>query len=181
MDRHWLLTWTMYANWLPGDARGSVTTIKGDEPKRIRPNHPDTPYCESMPGIYESARRLALGASIHLTKDQAFVVMSQFQETASFRGWNLLAAAIMANHVHIVVGVSGDPDPATLLKDFKSYASRALNKQFEKPESGTWWTEGGSRRKLPDEAAVAAAIRYVLDQEHPLVVWPHGERGASAP
>ncbi|MBU6293193.1 MAG: hypothetical protein KJS91_00805, partial [Planctomycetes bacterium] len=68
-----------------------------------------------------------------------------------------------------------------LLKDFKSYASRALNKQFEKPESGTWWTEGGSRRKLPDEAAVAAAIRYVLDQEHPLVVWPHGERGASAP
>ena len=181
MDRYWLLTWTMYANWLPGDPRGSVTTISDHESSRFRPNEPHTPYCEPMPGLHESAKRLTVGQPIRLTLDQASVARTQFQETASFRGWDLLAVAIMANHVHLVVGVPGDPDPADLLKDFKSYASRALNKRFGKPVSGTWWTESGSRRKLADESAIVAAVRYVLDQNHPLIVWPSGERGASAP
>jgi len=26
-DRHWLLTWTTYGTWLPGDARGFVSPI----------------------------------------------------------------------------------------------------------------------------------------------------------
>jgi REP element-mobilizing transposase RayT len=181
MDRFWLLTWTMYANWLPGDARGSVTTIKDDGLIRFRPNQPDTPYCGPMPGLEESAQRHVIGQPIRLTEDQATIVLAQFQETASFRGWNLLAVAIMSNHVHLVVGVPGDPDPAELLRDFKSYASRALNKQFGKPASERWWTESGSRRKLSDESAVTAAVRYVLDQQHPLVTWGSGERGASAP
>ncbi len=37
----------------------------------------------------------------------------------------------MANHVHIVVGVLNDPDPDTILRDFKSYASRKLNLKLE--------------------------------------------------
>jgi hypothetical protein len=77
----------------------------------------------------------------------------------------------MANHVHIVLGVPGDPDPEDLLRDFKAYGSRALNKRWPRPESDTWWTESGSKRKLPNETAVLAAIRYVIEQEHPLLVW----------
>lgn len=58
----------------------------------------------------------------------------------------------MANHVHLIVGVPGDPDPATLLRDFKSYASRALNLNSgdSRPPSGTWWTEQGAKRKNLD-------------------------------
>ena len=33
--------------------------------------------------------------------------MTQFSETARFRGWDLHAAAIMRNHVHVVLGVLG--------------------------------------------------------------------------
>jgi hypothetical protein len=54
----------------------------------------------------------------------------------------------MNNHFHIVAGVLGDPDPHDLMRDFKSYASRRLNRNWAKPESGTWWTESGSVRKL---------------------------------
>jgi hypothetical protein len=42
---------------------------------------------------------------------------------------------------------------------------------FGRPLSDTWWSESGSRRKLPDERALLAAIAYVCDQEHPLLVW----------
>lgn len=93
------------------------------------------------------------------------------------RGWQLLAAAVMANHVHLVAGVLGDPEPEHLQHSFKSYASRALKKRWQCPRNGTWWTSSGSRRKLPDERAVIGAVRYVLDQEYPLAVWAPGEPG----
>ena len=106
-----------------------------------------------------------------LTQDDARVVARQFHETAWFRGWTLLAYAVMRNHVHAVVGVPGDPDPATLLLSFKSYASRALNRLHG--ERRRWWTASGSRRRLRTEAHVAAAVRYVQAQQYPLVVWTH--------
>jgi hypothetical protein len=78
----------------------------------------------------------------------------------------------MFNHFHIVVGVSGDPMPSKVLGDFKSWATRALSQRFGAPASDTWWTERGSKRKLPNEEAILAAIHYVLyDQPNPLVTW----------
>ncbi len=75
----------------------------------------------------------------------------------------------MANHVHLVVGVSCDPEPDTLLRDFKTFASRELNRLTGVKQR--WWTQSGSTRKLPDESAVRAAIRYVETQERPLATW----------
>ena len=77
----------------------------------------------------------------------------------------------MANHRHLVVGVSGDPQPERLLQGFKSYGSRALNRRWKRPISGSWWSESGSKRKLPDERAVLSAIEYTIGQEYPLVIW----------
>ena len=115
------------------------------------------------------------GPPIILNKGHADVMLPQFCETATYRKWELLAIGIMPKHVHLVVGVIGDPDPHKVLGDFKSYASRVLNKKWGKPKSGTWWTEKGSTRKLPDEAAVLAAIEYVRNQENPLLIWIAGE------
>ena len=77
----------------------------------------------------------------------------------------------MWNHLHLVIEC-GDSDPHKVLSDLKAYASRALNRRFGKPLSETWWTMGGSKRALLDEAAVQAAILYVIEkQPHPLIVW----------
>jgi hypothetical protein len=47
-----------------------------------------------------------------------------------------------------------------------------LTRQFGAPLSDTWWTGNGSKRKLPDEQAVADAVHYVLyKQPNPLVTW----------
>ena len=171
MDRYWLLTWTTYATWLPGDDRGFVSNVRDGEGPEVRHNTLGTEPDAKQRGLQLSAMSTMKGPVVYLSAQHATAVLEQFQETARYRGWELVAVAIMANHVHLVVGVLGDPEPELLLRDFKSYASRRLNQRFERPASGTWWTESGSRRKLPDEGAVIAAVGYLRNQEYPLMVW----------
>jgi REP element-mobilizing transposase RayT len=181
MDRYWLLTWTTYGTWLPGDRRGFVSDVRDGPGPEVRHNIPGTPYDADDEQVRRRAMGNLVGEPVWLTSEQAAIVAEQFRQTAAYRGWSLLAVAVMANHVHLVVGVPGDPDPAKLLHDFKSYASRALKAQGHVPSGGRWWTESGSKRKLLDERAVEAAIAYVLRQQKPLVVWTPGERGVSTP
>ena len=170
-DRCWLLTWTTYGTWLPGDERGFVSPVPSADGGFVLHNVPGTPVDRDMPELREQARGLMRGKPIDLIAPQAVCVIQQFRETAIFRGWSLFAAAVMANHAHLVVGVTGDPDPNKLLHDFKSYATRALNKQWARPASETWWTRDGSKRKLPDERAVCAGTNYVRRQHRPLAVY----------
>ena len=185
-DRVWLLTWTTYGTWLPGDERGFISRVVAGPGPRVEHDQPLTPYDVDMPGLLRSARSKLKSPPIHLTADHAATLLAQFQETVRHRCWNLLATAVMTNHVHVLAGVPGDPAPENLLRDFKSYGSRALNSRCPKPASGTWWTESGSKRKKADKAVVRAAICYIRDQANPLMVWLseeaqqylEGERGA---
>jgi REP element-mobilizing transposase RayT len=184
MDRCWFLTWTTYGTWLPGDARGFVSNVEEGPGPEVRHNVPGTPYDRDMPGLRRSAQAALKCLPINLVLEQAQPLLQQFQETARYRGWMLLVVAIMRNHVHIVVGVPGDPDPSDLLGDLKAYGSRALNKTSGKPASGTWWTESGSKRKLKSITAVTDVVQYVRDRPYPLLIWiadEAGERGALAP
>ncbi|MAG93631.1 MAG: hypothetical protein CMJ48_07765 [Planctomycetaceae bacterium] len=169
-DRYWFLTWTTYGTWLPGDARGFVSNVRHGPGPKVRHNQLGTEYDADMPGLERAARANLVGDPVRLNRDQAEQLFDQFQETERIRGWRLFAVAIMANHCHLVTGVPGDPDPKRLLQDFKSYGSGRLNRHWPRPESGTWWTESGSKRKLPDDDAVLAAIRYVINQQHPLLI-----------
>jgi REP element-mobilizing transposase RayT len=175
----WLLSSTFYGNWLPGDARGFVGRVwekrDGDAEEDARHEHniPGTPYDEDVGGLEEASAAKMLGPPVKVNVEQALALLAQFQETASMRGWELLAVAIIANHAHLVVRADAALAPRKILGDFKAYGSRALNRRWRKPASETWWTSKGSKRKLPDEAAVRAAVRYVLHQEKPLVVWCH--------
>lgn len=178
MDRYWLLTNTCYGQWLPGDQRGFVGRVwkhRQDDPiaqRRVEHDVPGEPYDEDMPGLEQVSRALMTGPPIALTTAQAAVLLEQFQETARFRNWELRAVAIMFNHFHIVVGVPGDPKPAKILGDFKSWATRRLSERFGQPLSETWWTERGSKRKLANENAITNATNYVLHkQPNPLITW----------
>jgi len=185
--RAWLLTNTTYGSWLPGDPRGSVTSVRDQRPDdpasavRIEHDIPGEPYEDELPGLELSARQQMSGPPIYLDRPQAEAVLAQFQETATYRGWSLRAVAIMFNHFHLVVRVPGDPKPGKVLADFKAYATRTLNRRYGRPPSETWWTEKGSKRKLKNADALAAAINYVLyRQPNPLVVWSADEPAARA-
>jgi len=180
MDRVWLLTSTFYGTWLPGDRRGFVSRVRdrrSSDPSstsRFKHNRYGTDYDGDIEGIRRHAQEQMKGPPIALRADQAGILLAQFQETATYRKWELIAVAILWNHVHLLVGVLGDPDPEDLLRDFKSYGSRALNKKFGKPMSETWWTAGGSARIRESKRAIAVGVRYIERQKNPLLIWVSG-------
>lgn len=128
-----------------------------------------------MPGLKAAAQSRLKCPPIHLQMPQAASLLEQFHETAAYRGWQCIAVAIMRNHIHLLAEVKNDPPPDVILKDFKSYGSRKLNSWRGKPASGTWWTESGSKRKKANYVAVVNAVRYVANQENPLLIWIHPE------
>jgi hypothetical protein len=111
------------------------------------------------------------GAPVFLTAPLAEALFIQFEATAAHRAWTLLAVGVIATHVRVVLGVPDDPDPEDLLRDVKSYGSRRLNRCATRPASGTWWTRSGSTHKLPSHESVLGAIRCVVTQEAPLLIW----------
>jgi hypothetical protein len=78
----------------------------------------------------------------------------------------------MRNHAHWIALISDEIAAAKALADYKAYSSRALNREFGVPPSGTWWTNKGSKRLLTDDASLSAATNYVLHQQPgALITW----------
>jgi REP element-mobilizing transposase RayT len=171
MTRTWFLTWTTYGTWLPGDRRGFVTHVRDPSGEQVIHNQYGTPNDADMPRLEAYARSIMRQDPVRLTHEQARHVAEQLRETASYRGWSLLALAVMANHVHLVVEVPEEAPSDKLLGDFKAYATRRLNREFGGGKKRLWWTERGSTRLLTDAEAVTDTVQYVEDQPYPLVVW----------
>src|SRR5580692_713557 len=69
--RAWLLTWTTYGSWLPGDRRGSVTRMREVPGPRRLHNIPGTPYDGPLPELESVAQAALKGSPIFLTLPQA--------------------------------------------------------------------------------------------------------------
>lgn len=174
-ERYWFLTWTTYGTWLPGDERGFVGMAADENGSVINHNQFGMPSAQPDRRLRESAERSLKGAPIVLVRSQAESLFTQFHETAAIRKWLPIAVGIMSTHIHLITGVPRDPDPDKILGDFKAYGSRCLNQEWGKPLSETWWTTGGSKRKLSDERAVKAAVNYIRQQPNPLLLWTREE------
>ena len=163
----WLLTNTFYGQWLPGDdtvdpsrsVRVHRTTLYRP---RVEHDVPGTDVEPPRRGLNLASKRLMTSEPVEFNLQRAEILFAQFQETAEFRKRPLWAAAIMWNHFHMVVHAPDDPEPDRMLGDFKAYGSRALNRSCSRDR--TTLVAEGSKRKLPDDAAVIAAIRYVTDE-----------------
>jgi len=161
---YYLLTWTTYGTWLPGDERGFVSRAPDDKGGHVIHNVPGEPYDADEPRLRAEARRRTKGMAVQLTGDYARVCVDAFHEVCEKYGLTIHAGALMANHVHLVVS-SPESEGARLLNLFKGVSSRRLGQKFGRQPSGSWWTTGGSRRLLRDERAFDNAVNYVRNQE----------------
>ena len=97
-------------------------------------------------------------------------VLKALQEVALHRSWNLLAAHVRTNHLHAIV--EADARPERVMGDFKSYASRALNKLGRDGPDRRRWAHHGSTRWLWKDQDVREAIEYVIEgQGEPMSVF----------
>ena len=170
MERFWFFTWRTYGSWLPGED-GFVSCYRDSNGRRRIDNAPGELPTGPIPNLERYAREAMKGVAVLLDAGQAHALLAQFHQTAAYRGWGIDAVAVMVNHVHIVFGVRGDPNPSAMLRDWKSYGSRTLNRVGPRREAGRWWADQGSKRAIKTDERRLAAIQYVHNQENPLLVW----------
>lgn len=164
----WLLTWTTKGTWQPGDRRGWVSGAPD--------NLVDTPLLPENPQLKTWPQNQMPNPPVWLTQQQAEVAFSSFQNTAHLMNWWLGAAAVMPNHVHLVVTVPGDPPPSSLALRFKGKASRELNTHWGKQ---SWWTSSCSTRILRTNQSINAALEYVANQSGALCLYKNPGPGLS--
>jgi len=165
----WLLTWTTYGSWLPGDERGFVSRIsEGDADHPIH-NTVDTPYDADMGDMRASAEERMAGKPVRLSREQADIALDSLVATASRHGMNLICACIMSNHIHLLCQAA-ERDGSELLQLFKGSASRELGKRFALDDAPRWWTKSGSKRFVRARQSPELAVDYIVSQKEPLLV-----------
>ena len=125
MNRYWLITWTCYGTWLPGDARGFAGNIRDLDGRQVVHNVPGTPYDADIPPLEAYVRQHMTGPPVNLHEPEADAMIAQYQETARIRGLGLHAASVMVNHTQTVVGVPGDPEAAVDFGDAEEVGTRS--------------------------------------------------------
>ncbi len=166
----YFLTFTCYGTWLHGDERGSVD----DEH-----NVPGSPVLAPDAARHARERAALTGPPYHLDRQRREVTIGALREIAGRKGWTLHAAHVRSNHVHLVVTAEGPPE--RVLNDFKTAASRRLNKAFPSERDRTRWTRHGSTRYLWTEEALAEKVHYVLNEQgEPMQRFPDPSSARSA-
>jgi REP element-mobilizing transposase RayT len=97
------------------------------------------------------------------------IVCRALIELAESRGWQLLAAHVRSNHVHVVI--QAERDPGRLMSDLKARASRNLTMAGFGDAERKRWMRHGSTRHLFREEDVEAKIRYTLDEQGERMSW----------
>jgi REP element-mobilizing transposase RayT len=173
------ITWTCYGTWLPGDKRGHVSNVLLPSGNFLsRENLPGTPYRMGDEFTHYRARGLRKGQVVQLTADQALIVANALCICTRARGWHILRAAIMANHVHVVVTNCPNDGPA-IRRILKGNSQAALNDHVGRNQK--WWTAGGSDRYKNDWPAIEAAVMYVANQAGKLAIIVDGRAAGFIP
>jgi REP element-mobilizing transposase RayT len=98
-----------------------------------------------------------------LDQTRRIVVLSALRQHCAHRGWNLLAAHVRSNHVHVVV--EAEVRPEKIMTEFKAYASRELNRLGSDAPDRKRWARHGSTRWLFEDQDVLEALRYVIEEQ----------------
>jgi REP element-mobilizing transposase RayT len=148
----YFITFSTYGTRLHGDARGTVDRLH---------NRIGDPTVTPNEGWVRQSRAVMVEEPYTLDRARRPVVLTAICQHAGYRGWELLAAHVRTNHVHIVV--VADTPPERVMTEFKAYASRAL--KATGCGCGNRWTRHGSTRWLKTPEAVAEKVHYTLFEQ----------------
>ena len=150
----YFITFACYGARLHGDESGSVdrhhnlpgSRMLGSDSQRAsfeRQSMPQPPYW--------------------LDREGRAAVLAALRGHCVHRGWSLLAAHVRTNHVHAIV--EADVRPEKIMNEFKSYASRELNRLDRDGADRKRWARHGSTRWLWKDEDLQHAIQYVAGEQ----------------
>lgn len=152
----YLFTIVPYGSRLHGDERGTV-----DEHHR----NFGTPLAPGDADLQVRRKNSLRESSLLINAKMRAVIEDTLVQHCAFRGWHLFEFNVRTNHVHAVISAAGVAD--AMLKDLKAFLTRALRKSETLGDRRKVWAEGGSKRHLFTDEAVARACRYVRDAQGP--------------
>jgi REP element-mobilizing transposase RayT len=98
-----------------------------------------------------------------LDREGRAAVLAALRGHCVYRGWSLLAAHVRTNHVRAIV--EADVRPEKIMNEFKSYASRELNRPGRDGPDRKRWARHGSTRWLWKDEDVQQALQYVVEEQ----------------
>ena len=150
----YLITFACYGGRLHGDESGSVDRDHNLVGSRLVQPDPERMLVE---------RGRMLQKPYVLDEHSRAAVLAALRRHCGHRGWHLLAAHVRSNHVHAVV--EAEVRPEKIMNEFKSYASRELNRLGPDGSDRRRWARHGSTRWLWKDQDVQNAIQYVVEEQ----------------
>ncbi len=150
----YFITFGCYGARLHGDESGSVDR---------RHNLVGSRLLEPDAQRVMAERREMLQDPYVLDEARRAVVLAAIRRHCAYRGWTLLAAHVRSNHVHAMV--EAETRPERIMNEFKSYASRELNRLPSEGPDRKRWARHGSTRWLWNDEDVRHALQYVIDEQ----------------
>jgi len=140
------------------------TRLHGDEKGSVDPSHNMFGSRSLQPDLkrFQREKLLMKSAAFEMAEDERLVVLEAIRSHCLFRDWNLLAAHVRTNHVHVIVEAKAAPE--RVMNEFKSYATREL-KRVGGNDDQKRWARHGSTRWLWDDRDVREAMQYVCEEQ----------------
>jgi len=133
-----------------------------------------SPLVEPDPERVIAERRKMVQDPYVLDEGARPVVLAAIRRHCTYRGWNLLAAHVRSNHVHVIV--ESEIRPERIMTELKSYASRGLNQLTSERPDRKRWARHGSTRWLWKDEDVRNALQYVINEQgEPMALFVAGE------
>ena len=146
----YMLTWTTYGSWLPGDERGYVK---------------DGQTLPSNSQVLQASKKRQKSPTVTLDKLQIKLVQQTILAEAERIGHKILALAVRNNHVHLVL-LSHSESIEDAVGRYKSITTRVLWKHGKK---GRIWIKGYDKRFCFSEKELATRIKYVQNHTRSLL------------
>ena len=137
----YMVTWTTYGSWLPGDKRGYV------ENGRV---------LEGNKSVRKACEKLQKYPTVKLNKLEKEIVRTAIIKEAERIGQKIETLAVCSNHIHIAAR-PGEKSIERTVCMYKSAATRALRSR----RKGPVWTKSFDKRFCFSEADLASRIKYI--------------------
>jgi REP element-mobilizing transposase RayT len=168
MIRAYHVIFTAYGFWLPNDPRGSWSELVrqwelyGFGPATKVHTHQSVAHRPHNPTARERPKQALQHEPVHFTGPQAREIARGFGSVVARCGYVVYAAAILPQHVHMVIARSG-VRAEQMLRRFKQAATQQLRQAGLDPMDGlaSPWARDCWKVFLDDAASVRQAIRYV--------------------
>ena len=137
-----MLTWTTYGSWLQGDRRGYVK---------------DGEILGGNEGLQRANQRQMKAQGVTLDMEQRLMVRDAVLQSAKKAGHEVLGLAVGTTHVHLLIGVGGEPW-GRVVSRCKNAARKAIEADgFD----GKLWTKGFDKRYCNSREELVSRARYI--------------------